>query len=817
MGIITNKITTELKNAPKSKKNLKMKDKEHIQSFSSIAGMKRMQEIESYEKEYGLILKRWLKRLEEIKTDRSKVTIDLKTNTKIRKTSKWRKGSISNTSDQVNKPKDAPFEIIEYNGLTIIWPPEEFEKARNEQDMAEKIYLKIIKEKPKTHRNRRRMAKKLNSTFEKYKRKLCQKPSVGEGKERKYEYLGQCMYYKGESPEDWDADFIRLIRNDVHIWNMLIGPIWEMEMEQDWNFLRRERARSKRKKKDLPSARSLSDYIRVEDNYVKAIQKKRSSPGCWTPAWEDMGESEIDRNRLIEIRDKVATGTYETKIGRRLWIEKPNKPGSFRPLTIQHLEDRIVQEVVRMGKEEYSERILDPRSIGFRAHRGTDTAFEKKVNSKEWNSSSELYIVEGDIKSCFDKIRHEDQMICLEKIGCNPDVLQLVDKLQKFQFQACTDEEGTRLIGERGPQEQTEIGTPQGSILSPMQANMVLVKMDRFIILCDSERTLYIRYADDFITGFEDQEKAEANCMETTDFKSSWLPLNETKTVVTKASEGFKFQGFNWIQVKGRKTIKSPKPQPNEEAYYLAKDKENPLVYNKKVGLKKQVGLFNYEWSFERFKWQTPIEQDEQKDEADKSFRNQLDPDEEESKILWNNLEKQEKQPEFYRWKSKVKPHSEQVSLKEIWKNHNEKSEALAEEKAKNLRRQIKRSYWPICEICGSKGAEDKVQSFQVSRKSHQRLGAFKRRSSRARETLIERGKKHIMCCQGCRKPFKKSALWEEVWTGTKPKPRKPTDSRVKPCGKTNLLSQKAKGRGKRNPGRGKRRINKSQKSKIKP
>jgi group II intron reverse transcriptase/maturase len=190
-------------------------------------------------------------------------------------------------------------------------------------------------------------------------------------------------------------------------------------------------------------------------------------------------------DRLKDLHGRVHRGAYQAQPSKRRWIPKAN--GRQRPLGIAALEDKIVQQaVVTVLNEIYEEDFLG-FSYGFRPGRKQHMALDSlyvAIKRKRVN-----WILDLDLKSFFDHISHEKLAQLIEKRIADPRVLRLIQKWLK----AGVMEDGVWL--------ETEAGTPQGAVISPLLSNVYLQYVldqwtDRWRQAARGETTI-VRYADD--------------------------------------------------------------------------------------------------------------------------------------------------------------------------------------------------------------------------------------------------------------------------------------------------------------------------------
>jgi RNA-directed DNA polymerase len=223
--------------------------------------------------------------------------------------------------------------------------------------------------------------------------------------------------------------------------------------------------------------------------------KKDAASGVDGLTWQDYG-ADLER-KLADLHDRVHRGAYRALPSRRQYIPKPD--GRQRPIAIAALEDKIVQRAtVAVLSAIYEEDFLG-FSYGFRPKRSQHDALDALVvgiTSKKVN-----YILDADIRGFFDEVNRSWLTRFLEHRIGDPRILHLIQKWLKAG------------ILEDGVVTNSEKGTPQGSVASPLLANVYLhyafdLWAKRWRRREATGDMIIVRYADDIVVGFEHESDA---------------------------------------------------------------------------------------------------------------------------------------------------------------------------------------------------------------------------------------------------------------------------------------------------------------------
>lgn len=215
---------------------------------------------------------------------------------------------------------------------------------------------------------------------------------------------------------------------------------------------------------------SLIEKILCSENIKVAIDNIRKNKGSQTPGTDGKTIEYIIANKEViidKIRRELTMNNYRTNTIKR--VEIPKGDGKMRPLDIPTIYDRVVQQSFKQILEPIIDKKFHPNSFGFRSKRSTENALA--LSSNLINRGKMYFVVDIDIKGFFDNINHNKLIKQLYKMGIKD---RKIRSLIKVMLKTKTKLPCGKIISNGK-------GTPQGGIISPLLANVVLNEMDWWI------------------------------------------------------------------------------------------------------------------------------------------------------------------------------------------------------------------------------------------------------------------------------------------------------------------------------------------------
>jgi RNA-directed DNA polymerase len=270
-----------------------------------------------------------------------------------------------------------------------------------------------------------------------------------------------------------------------------------------------------------------------------AVKRVTENKGAKTPGVDNI-RWRTDRQKYAAVQNLKRRG-YQPLPLRRHYI--PKKNGKLRPLSIPTLRDRAMQALHALALKPIAETVGDRNSYGCREGRSCADAIGQAFCALA-KSYAPVWVLEGDIKSCYDRISHQWLLAHIPM-----DVRILRQWLEAGYW-------------EKGRLFPTSAGTPQGGIISPLLANLTLDGMEKAIrsrIRIRHDQVNFIRYADDFIVTARTRQTLEqiVKPAVVAFLAERGLELSEQKTTLTHIEAGFNFLGQN-VRKYGRKLVIKP-------------------------------------------------------------------------------------------------------------------------------------------------------------------------------------------------------------------------------------------------------------------
>ena len=321
------------------------------------------------------------------------------------------------------------------------------------------------------------------------------------------------------------------------------------------------------------------------------------------------GQSKADYGRHLSanIRDlhqRLKQGRYRASPVKRVWLDKPD--GGQRPIGLPTVEDKIVQSAVGKVLNAIYECDFRGLSYGFRPERNQHQALQAAQTFLQKGQVN--WVLDLDLKACFDTIEHEALMEAVQRRVTDRTILRLIRKWLTVG-----------VVEANGKRERSRRGTPQGAVISPLLANIVLhYAMDEVVTQwrrTEAQGEVYcVRYADDAVLAFEHEADAHAlKARLESSLADYGLALNQAKTRLIRFGrhwpdrgikpETFDFLGFTHIvgtDRKGRYLVlrKTARKRFRRHLFkataWLRKHRHRPLDWQWRKLCKHLLGYYQY-------------------------------------------------------------------------------------------------------------------------------------------------------------------------------------------------------------------------------
>lgn len=305
------------------------------------------------------------------------------------------------------------------------------------------------------------------------------------------------------------------------------------------------------------------ERIVARGNMNKAFKKVVSNKGG--AGVDDMKTIELASYIQMhpnEITKSVLEGKYRPQPIKRVYIPKDN--GEQRPLGIPTVKDRLVQQAIALVLSEEYEKVFSDNSFGFRPTRSCNGAITRAL---EYLNSGLEWVIDLDLSKFFDTVNHSKLLQLLSDRIEDGRVISLIHRF----LRAPISEDGN-------VSKKVTIGTPQGGVISPVLANIILNELDQ---LLDSRGIKFVRYADDMVILCGSRKAAERILANVTKFveEKLFLKVNKDKTKILHACEKSQFLGFGFTT---KVSQKKKELRPTQKYFAIVHEKKR-LKFSKNI------------------------------------------------------------------------------------------------------------------------------------------------------------------------------------------------------------------------------------------
>lgn len=275
---------------------------------------------------------------------------------------------------------------------------------------------------------------------------------------------------------------------------------------------------------------SLIDKVYSRPNLLEAFDKVKRNKGSKTAGIDGISVKEFRErlcDNLCQLHEELKGGIYKPQAVKRVYIKKED--GSKRPLGIPTVRDRVVQQALLNILQPIFEPGFHPSSYGYRPNRSAHHAVAKAERFARHYGLD--HVADMDLSKCFDTLDHNLVLSSVNEKVSDGKILNLISSFLKSG------------IVEDGKLSRTEIGCPQGGIISPLLTNIYLNRFDHYM---KNKGIRIVRYADDILIFADTKSQAGSYRAIATKFLEEDLKLkvNVKKTHLTHLNQGIPYLGF---------------------------------------------------------------------------------------------------------------------------------------------------------------------------------------------------------------------------------------------------------------------------------